>query len=820
MGKWQIIKPGPSKQLIHDPLFDEGIGDWTNDSAWTDTQNTDEHLYGKYSLKSISSSSATQKTGHLLLNTNPVAGTTYYASAFVMIPSAAGSWSFGEIQINDFAWSDSVGTVEKTANPNRDGFDKWLEIRCKIEIVTDVTGGGLEIGFELPDGVASKILYLDAIQFQTEWYGTVVNGDQPRLRVSKYGGYIYDLDDDLDFQLENMQGVGAPPVSILHTQRAGIAGSQVQGQKIQPRSFALISSVVGSSLDNFHEKRNAILDVITPEAGNDDQPLTIRYNGSDVSKEIRARYMDGLGLTGKRGFYEKIALHFAAYDWPFFESIGSNISTLETEDTTAMKLVLRRREKKWDDWSVGAVSGSYQEISGMHRDKYGRIFVAGIFEDLDGVGSLDYVARWNGGDNTWNGYGFAPTTASNWLEGVITDPKDDYVYVYGIFDGANSDANQVLIAAFNGATWESVGVGHTQVGSELIKDAIIEQATGDLWVVGGFIDFDGVADVDLVGVWDGSTWDKPKVGGGGASSNWMNTIFQASDGKIWVGGVFDTLGGVATFHSVAYWDGSDWVNPGGFADGVGGLGSINSITEGPNGDIYVAGNFEELDDDSTPMENVARWNGTRWQQVGEVPTTGEVKSITWQNGTMIAAGTFKFGAPSGRVGGATADYLVFWNGTSWHRMDLSGVTSAGINLCHSFGTRNLYLGFPAIATVSHSGFITATNAGNAKAYPIITVERSGGNSARLQFISNNTTGIQLDIEYDLIDGEILTLDFTPGQRSMRSNVYGEFWKLLPGSDFTSFALEPGDNEILCFVDDDGATVTAEIKWHDSYLGVD
>ena len=49
MGKWQIIKPGPSKQLIHDPLFDVGISAFTSDGAWTDSRITTEHLYGKYS---------------------------------------------------------------------------------------------------------------------------------------------------------------------------------------------------------------------------------------------------------------------------------------------------------------------------------------------------------------------------------------------------------------------------------------------------------------------------------------------------------------------------------------------------------------------------------------------------------------------------------------------------------------------------------------------------------------------------------------------------------------------------------------------------
>lgn len=87
-------------------------------------------------------------------------------------------------------------------------------------------------------------------------------------------------------------------------------------------------------------------------------------------------------------------------------------------------------------------------------------------------------------------------------------------------------------------------------------------------------------------------------------------------------------------------------------------------------------------------------------------------------------------------------------------------------------------------------------------------------------LSNHTTGISVDFEYSLADGEKLTIDFTPGDRKMESNYAGKIWGLVPGSDFTSFSLNPGVNEISLYVPNISATITAEIQWRDSYMGVD
>ena len=76
--------------------------------------------------------------------------------------------------------------------------------------------------------------------------------------------------------------------------------------------------------------------------------------------------------------------------------------------------------------------------------------------------------------------------------------------------------------------------------------------------------------------------------------------------------------------------------------------------------------------------------------------------------------------------------------------------------------------------------------------------------------------------YALLDGETLTVDLRPGQRSITSSMFGSRPDaILANSDFGSFTLKPGANQITCFVDEGGAvTVTAWLEWRDAYRGMD
>lgn len=104
----------------------------------------------------------------------------------------------------------------------------------------------------------------------------------------------------------------------------------------------------------------------------------------------------------------------------------------------------------------------------------------------------------------------------------------------------------------------------------------------------------------------------------------INAIDVWPNGDVYVAGRFNDLGGIEC-KNVAMWDGTAW-----YQLGVGLYGPACYEREGlavkahPNGDVYVAGRFHEAGGD--PAYHVARWDGTwyhlgsRWGLNGDVYT--------------------------------------------------------------------------------------------------------------------------------------------------------------------------------------------------------
>jgi len=131
------------------------------------------------------------------------------------------------------------------------------------------------------------------------------------------------------------------------------------------------------------------------------------------------------------------------------------------------------------------------------------------------------------------------------------------------------------------------------------------------------------------------------------------------------------------------------------------------------------------------------------------------------------------------------------------------------------------VGWDTAGTGYYAGLVTVINSGTISAYPRIIIERSGGTRATLETIRNESTGKLLLLDYDLLDGERLTIDLRPTQQSIISNMFGSRPDaIFANSDMGEFSLRPGTNDITIFVDVAGApTVTAWIEWRTSFTGL-
>jgi len=168
-----------------------------------------------------------------------------------------------------------------------------------------------------------------------------------------------------------------------------------------------------------------------------------------------------------------------------------------------------------------------------------------------------------------------------------------------------------------------------------------------------------------------------------------------------------------------------------------------------------------------------------------------------------------------------ADRIAVWNGSTWSGLgiDLPGDPTVWAMLPIN---NDLYLGYSTSGSVNAAYTQTITNSGTRSAYPTIKFERSGGTTAHIEWIKNETTGAIINFDYTLNDGEELTLDLSEGERSIVSSQFGRSWQaVLRSSDLATFYLAPGDNDISVYVSETGSpTITASMEWRNTHWSAD
>jgi len=624
-------------------------------------------------------------------------------------------------------------------------------------------------------------------------------------------GVTKDLQDDYSVSVETSQGMGIPPTNNLNTELALQPGALIEGQTYQARVMTWNCHIEGTSQADFHDKRQAFIKALDTQAGKiDERPtgIEVQYTGATVDKKINVVYDGGLeGNNWNQSFQERFSLRLRADD-PMFDSTAADTTTaLDSEDSATFTTAAKRE----GDASVPIYNTMSAPASGITAgiseilvdDTYA--YYGGTFTNYDGIANADYIARWNILTEAWSALG---TGADDSVFAMALAPNGD-LYVAGSFTniGGASFSSFAGVAYWDGSAWNEVGNG---TGANADIFALEFDNAGNLYVGGSFTTMDASSYAAII-KWDGSAWSALGTG----CNNTVYTIAH-SNGIIYAGGTFTTAGGT-TVNRLAQWDGSTWATLG---TGTGANAQVTKMEIATDGTIYIAGQFVTVD--GVTVNRVAQWNGSSWRAMGTGFDDVAYRLHVAPDGIVYVGGDFT------TADGETMRQLAKWNGSSWFSGDFN--VSGGFTGLTPFvdSNDNLWLGFENAGASTFSGDTTIAYAGTAKSYPQITINRDGGTSAKLIQLRNETTGATLFFDYDLLDGETLTLEFD--QRagafmtsSIRGNVYSE---LLPNSNFGTFYLTPGngtgsnDNVITLFVDNDGATVTSNIIYTIRYISAD
>lgn len=157
------------------------------------------------------------------------------------------------------------------------------------------------------------------------------------------------------------------------------------------------------------------------------------------------------------------------------------------------------------------------------------------------------------------------------------------------------------IKKFNGTFWTTVV---DMPGFNSTVNAMVE-FNGELYVAGSFNMIGETAGTNSIAKWNGKKWSS--VGGGFSSTSYPQVrALEVFNNKLYIGGSFDSIGGIAT-RNMAVWDGSKW-SAGPQCESGSGFYSIVQALQTFNNNLFIGGAFSKINGNT--FSNVARFDGS------------------------------------------------------------------------------------------------------------------------------------------------------------------------------------------------------------------
>ena len=151
--------------------------------------------------------------------------------------------------------------------------------------------------------------------------------------------------------------------------------------------------------------------------------------------------------------------------------------------------------------------------------------------------------------------------------------------------------------------------------------------------------------------------DWASLGGGFTANGQVNAAVVDTNGNLYVAGQFQQGGGFI----VAEWNGSAWSVLGS------GMNAPVSALAVSGTNVFAGGSFTMAG--GTSANYIARWNGSAWSALGS-GMNGRVSALAVSDGTLYVWGNFTM------AGGVPAGNIAQWNGSAWSAQG-SGLSGDG-----------------------------------------------------------------------------------------------------------------------------------------------
>lgn len=296
--------------------------------------------------------------------------------------------------------------------------------------------------------------------------------------------------------------------------------------------------------------------------------------------------------------------------------------------------IARLNEDGTLDTSFDPGSGVQGSVEAMALQADGKVLIGGTFSAVDNVPRMR-VARLNGDgsvDTTFN-----PGSGANETVFAIAAQPDGKVLIGGEFTAVDSESRR-RIARLNGNgsldTTFNPGTG----ANRMVHDIAL-QDDGKMLVGGWFDTMDGVAHPFITRLHANGSADTSFDPGSGAPHG-VKSVAVQPDGKVLIGGWFREVDGV-TRRGIARLNADGSVDDG-FDDCSGANAWVNAVALQPDGKVVIVGQFTEVND--VPRTRVARLNADGSLDTTFDPGLGpdsRVRAIALQaDGKILIGGDF------------------------------------------------------------------------------------------------------------------------------------------------------------------------------------
>lgn len=806
MSRYKLVQPKAARNYVLNPSA-EVAGNFSQYGGATVTREQGISAWGEYSYKIVPGGTARGLT--LLCSAAPASDPAQVIFAArgvsgVLTVTSTGVATATVIQPLGGGWVlyQAVGAfTSKEVQITNSKNETWY-----LDGVTHTEGTRLQT-------------YLDGDQPGCRWVGLLHGSASVRDGNTRAGGEIYDLETDLYFRvIRPLGGMGAPE-NIL-TARVVRPGGSVEVSRIGARTLILTGWLLASSLATMNARYVALGDALKPDAvplaaDGRPQPVLIQYWGDQRILQLPSVPAGGLEDYGDpaHGFNMQLGLRFDV-GAPFWSDVIETAMAVTTETSGTARMVMGRIQGEWGVLGPPSQVNVYRNLGVRaiaETDVW--VYFGGDFFDFD-ADDNNQLVRYHKEEGYWEApYAKAPTGGLPFVNSMLVLP-DGRLVIAGLIEEIDDVlVDNVAVYDETNETWAMFGDG---LAGGSVRDLAFDVVTGDVYAV--------KATTQLYRLPFGyTTWEDFGDPAGGSLVKLAFLLTSDPQRPVWLYG-----GGTGLYRMAVNASPPKW-------ETITGPTTVTALAAGNEGEIFVGGIQTQAlgivvnPDGGTPVYIV----------IADADTSERISALAFDRNTgwLYMSGNFT------RLHTLQATACARYRAGLFYRMPIDLPLQPPTPLeSYAFAVgrdetasslpvfpwlpprqpadiRNLYIGFSTTGTATWPGGIsvlTAAVPGGAETRPIIQLTRTGGISARIVNVLNRTTGTEIVLNQQLLDGETITIDLVNLRVTSDYNGQRRVIVPKPGSKMGSFALLPTGNQIDVRVENDGATLAGVLRYVQQY----